>query len=101
MGAVPIVFSTPPQPIYQPNPKYSVPMRYDQVHGSVEMSFLVDSGGNVRDPIILKTNDARLAASALTAVRNWRFKPAVRNGEPIDFKVVQTINFPIFDPAGR
>jgi protein TonB len=76
-------------------------MRYDQVHGSVKVSFLVDSEGNVRDPIILNTDDARLAKSALAAVRNWKFKPAFRNGEPIDFRVVQTIKFPVFDPADR
>jgi protein TonB len=101
MSDVPIGLSILPQPIYQPNPKYSVPMRYDQVHGSVKVSFLVDSEGSVRDPIILKTSDARLAESALAAVRNWRFKPAFRNGEPIAVRVVQTINFPVFDPAGR
>lgn len=76
-------------------------MRYDQVHGSVKVSYLVDSEGNVRDLIILKTSDARLTESALAAVRNWKFKPAFGKGEPIDFRVIQTINFPIYDPAGR
>jgi protein TonB len=101
MNDVAVASSTPPLPVYQANPTYSVPMRYDQVHGSVKVSFLVDSEGNVRDPIILRTDDARLSKSALAAVRIWKFKPARKNGEPLDIRVVQTINFPVFDPAGR
>ncbi|HEY1763882.1 MAG TPA: energy transducer TonB [Opitutaceae bacterium] len=101
MSDVPVASTKDPQPIYQPGPEYSLAMRYDEVHGAVKVSFLVDSRGNVTDPVVVRANDARLAKSALDAVRHWKFKPALRDGEPIARRVVQTIDFPVFDPAGR
>ena len=31
--------------------------------------------------------------AALTAVRSWRFQPAVRNGEPIQFHLTSPVRF--------
>ena len=101
MGDVPVASIDNPAPIYQPSPKYSLAMRYDRVHGAVKVSFLVDARGNVTDPVVVRANDARLAESAVDAVRNWKFKPALRSGEPVARRVVQTIDFPVFDPASR
>jgi protein TonB len=99
MGDVQLSSTSLPQAVFQPSPKYSLPMRYDQVHGAVKVSFLVDSRGKVSDPIVLRADDGRMADAALAAVRAWTFRPAVRNGEPVNCRVVQTINFPVFDPA--
>lgn len=101
MGGVPVASSDRPQTIYQPSPRYSVAMRYDQVHGAVKVSFLVDSTGNVSDLVVVKASDRRMAVAAVEAVRSWKFRPALKNGEPVACRVVQTLDFPAFNPAAR
>jgi beta-lactamase regulating signal transducer with metallopeptidase domain len=39
------------------------------------------------------TGDARLAEAALTAVRQWRYEPVLKQGQPVEFKATVTINF--------
>jgi periplasmic protein TonB len=97
MGDAPIASSTPPAPVYRPSPKYTVPMRYDRVHGAVKVSFVVDAKGEVVAPRILSARDPRMAESALAAVRSWKFRPASRNGVPIQCYMIENINFPVFD----
>jgi periplasmic protein TonB len=97
MGEATMPSSTLPTPIFRPSPKYTVPMRYDQVHGTVEVSFVVDSKGDVVAPRILSAKDPRMAESALAAVRSWKYRPALRNGAPVPCLMIENINFPVFD----
>jgi protein TonB len=76
-------------------------MRYDQVHGAVKVSFVVDSKGDVVAPRIVSANDPRLAESALAAIRNWKYRPACRNGVPVQCRMIENINFPLFDAQNR
>jgi TonB family protein len=73
-------------------PEYPPAARSTNVQGPVELSVLVDVGGDI---VVLKVvnGDELLAQAAVDAVRQWRFKPYVLNGEPIEMETTVTIHF--------
>jgi protein TonB len=53
----------------------------------VQLEFVVDGAGKPVDLAVKSTPDDRLAATVLDAVKQWRFKPAERDGVPVETKV--------------
>ncbi|MFC1494773.1 TonB family protein [Thermodesulfobacteriota bacterium] len=53
--------------------------------GRVVLKFIVTKEGNVRDPKVVESiPNGAFDESALEAVKKYRFKPATKNGEPVD-----------------
>jgi periplasmic protein TonB len=63
------------------------------IHGDVDVVIIVTSDGRVIEPLILKSTDKRLNATALNAIRQWRFAPARLNGSAISTPVVVPVSF--------
>jgi TonB family protein len=74
-------------------PLYSEQARKDRIAGVVILSALIDKTGVVRDVTILKNLPDGLGEAAVDAVKQWRFKPATRNGEPVDVVFNLTVMF--------
>lgn len=53
----------------------------------VQLEFVVDAKGTPVDLAVKSAPDDRLAAAVLDAVKQWRFKPAERDGVPVETKV--------------
>lgn len=53
----------------------------------VQLEFVVDGTGVPVDLAVKAAPDDRLAATVLDAVKKWRFKPAERDGAPVEAKV--------------
>lgn len=53
----------------------------------VQLEFVVDETGVPVDLAVKSAPDDRLAATVLDAVKKWRFKPAERDGAPVEAKV--------------
>ena len=53
----------------------------------VQLEFVVDEAGQPVDLAVKSTPDDRLAAIVLDAVKRWRFKPAERDGAPVETRV--------------
>jgi len=64
------------------------------VQGSVVLQAVVGIDGTIEDLRIL-SGPAILTAAAQQAVRQWRFKPYLQNGEPVETKARITVNFSI------
>lgn len=68
-------------------------------HGAlVYLEFVVDELGKPVDLAIKSSPDDRLAATVLDAVKQWRFKPAERDGVPVETRValpVKVVEKPI------
>jgi TonB family protein len=73
-------------------PEYPRAAREKRVQGSVILNVIVGKDGSV-EQLIPVTGDSELAPAAAAAVRQWRFKPLVRNGKPIEFESPITLNF--------
>jgi TonB family protein len=65
-----------------------------KVQGSVVLQALVGVDGTIEDLRVL-SGPAILTAAAQQAVRQWRFKPYLQNGQAVETKARITVNFSI------
>jgi len=74
----------------------SYPMLAQQmkVQGSVVLQAIIGADGNIQDLRVL-AGPAILTSAAQQAVRQWRFKPYLQNGQPVETKARITVNFTI------
>ena len=82
----------PPRVIKQVNPQYST-KRGVRVVGSVLIGLIVSSRGIPKDLHILKGLDKDVDQSALDAVQQWRFAPALKEGKAVAVRISLEIAF--------
>lgn len=82
-----------PRAIYQVSPQMSPQLR-KFAPGTVYVVFVVDQRGRVENPMIQSSSDPAFEAPALAAVKQWKFEPGKRNGEPVKFRMRVPITFP-------
>ena len=67
--------------------------------GTVILDFFIDEEGRVRFPSISGNPDELLAATAVNALKQWRFEPPKKNGRPVLVRAQQRFDFrPITPP---
>jgi periplasmic protein TonB len=74
------------QPVY---PQTAIEMR---IEGAVQILATVSKNGDISEAKVLG-GDQQLAQAALTAVKKWKYKPYLLNGEPVDIQTEITVNF--------
>lgn len=60
--------------------------------GGVHLQAIIGTDGRVRDLEILDGNPI-LTRAAVEAVRQWRYKPTLLNGAPVEVETFITVNF--------
>lgn len=65
---------------------------------AVELEFVVNKMGKPTAISVKSTTDHELAVTVVDAVKQWRFVPAKRNGEPVETKVILPVRF-VDEPA--
>jgi len=65
-----------------------------KVQGSVVLQAVVGADGSIENLRVV-SGPAILTAAAQQAVRQWRFKPYLQNGQPVETKATITVNFSI------
>jgi TonB family protein len=65
-----------------------------RVQGSVVLQAVIGTDGIIQNLRVL-TGPSILASAAEQAVREWRFKPILENGRPVESKAKITVNFTI------
>jgi TonB family protein len=73
---------------------YPLLAQHARVEGSVVLQALIGADGVIRDLRVL-SGPAILASAAQQAVRQWRFKPYLQNGQPVETKAHITVSFTI------
>ena len=82
-----------PRVIYQPSPQTSSQLQ-KLAPGTVTIVFVVDQRGRVENPLVQSSSNPAFEAPALAAVKQWKFEPGKRNGEPVRFRMRVPITFP-------
>lgn len=82
-----------PVVIERVQPTYPNDYRMARVSGLVIVEVAVTATGAIENVAILKSLGPEMDLSARRAVRQWKFQPATRNGEPVPALVNVTINF--------
>jgi protein TonB len=76
------------------DPSYPVLARQMKVQGAVVIQALISADGSIQDLHIL-SGPSILASAAQEAVRQWRFKPYLQNGQRVETQAKITVNFTI------
>ena len=78
--------------VRQVQPKYPTNSLRLRVEGSVELLATISQSGNIAAVKIL-TGDKELAHAAADAVKQWKYKPYLLNGSPVEIQTQITVNF--------
>ncbi|HTZ49327.1 MAG TPA: energy transducer TonB [Verrucomicrobiae bacterium] len=84
---------TPPEITDKPNPEYTAEGRSMKVEGDVRISVVFKANGTVQVNNVVSGLGHGLDEAAVRAAQQIKFKPAKRQGEPVDFPAVIRIEF--------
>ena len=82
-----------PRVIYQASPQSTAQLQ-KLAPATVTIVFVVDQRGRVENPIVQGSTNPAFDAAAIAAVKQWKFEPGKRNGEPVRFRMRVPITFP-------
>jgi TonB family protein len=85
---------TPGALIRQVKPIYPDLARRNGIEGDVILKFTVTKAGAVKDVKVVE-GDQTLAPAAVQAVRQWRYRPFLLDGQPVEAESQATIKFTV------
>jgi len=83
----------PPLVTYMPEASYSKEGRDKKIAGNSVIGLTVDANGMPQDLCLLKSLGYGLDQQAALAVRQYRFKPATRDGQPVAVRINVMVHF--------
>jgi TonB family protein len=83
----------PPHRHHFVKPAYPEEMRQARTEGKVVMLMVVDRDGVPGNIRLLESADARFDRSAVHAVTQWRYKPALRDGVPLNALLTVIVDY--------
>jgi periplasmic protein TonB len=84
---------SPPRLLHEVKPDYTEEARRQGLEGEVVMEIVVRQSGSVGEVKVLHGMGSGLDQRAIEAVRQWRFSPANRFGQPVDVIVEVSVEF--------
>jgi len=78
----------------RPRASYPLLAQHMNVQGSVVLQAIIGPDGIIQNLHVL-SGPAILSSAAQQAVREWRFKPILQNGQPVESQAKITVNFTI------
>ncbi len=87
-----------PKVIHQVLPDYPDELRKKGVEGKVKLQVMIDKQGNIQKIKVIQPLHPFLDFSAVQAVLQWKFEPALKKEKPIPVRTVLVIDF---NPALR
>jgi TonB family protein len=85
-SSTPAELRSGPTPIIPPN------LRSDSLKGTVRARFTVMPNGRCSVELTSGTGNSQVDANILSTLRRWSWKPATKNGKPVESTVNQTIS---------
>ncbi len=85
-----------PKILHRVEPRYTREARVMGVQGTALLEVLVDEQGNPADISVLSPIGFGLDRRAVEAVRQWTFRPAMREGKPVPATLTVDVKFRIF-----
>ena len=86
--------ATPPTVLLEVRPSYSPEAMRLKIQGFVQLEAVVQRDGTPRDIRVIRSLDpGGLDRQAILAVEQWRFKPGLHDGQPVDVLVTIVLDF--------
>ena len=85
--------------VSEAKPRYTAAAMRQKIQGSVEMSAIIGTDGKPTEIKVVKSLDGRygLDDNAVAALKEWRFKPAMKDGKPVRILVTVEMSFALRD----
>jgi len=81
--------------IHRVQPDYPTLARQIHLSGTVELRAIIAKDGSVINLEVVSGNPI-LARSAVEAVKQWRYRPTLLNGEPVEVQTFVTVKFELY-----
>lgn len=78
--------------IHREEPTYPPLARAARVQGEVVLSAVIDTNGQIQN-LQLVSGHPMLVPAAISAVKQWRYKPYLLNGQPVEVETTITVIF--------
>jgi protein TonB len=78
--------------IQKVEPQYPPLARAARVQGDVVLSAVIDTNGQITN-LQLVSGHPMLVPAAIAAVKQWRYKPYLLNGQPVEVETTITVIF--------
>jgi len=82
-----------PAPLRKVDPKYPPNAVAENIEGEVILYAVIRRDGSVDSIQLVRGIDKQLDTNAMRALAQWKFRPAERNGEPVDLEAIVHIPF--------
>ena len=83
----------PPTVISRVEPQYTDEARAAKYRGTVVLQATIGSDGTVKIDKVVRGLDYGLTEKATEAIEQWKFKPGMKNGEPVAVSLNIEVNF--------
>ena len=84
---------SPPRKVEMVQPSYPEDARKERIEGVVVVQTVIDETGRITRTRLLKGVHPSMDQAAVDAIRQWRFEPALLDGEPVAVYYNLTVNF--------
>jgi TonB family protein len=84
---------TMPACIHCPQPEYTDEARRAKAQGTLKFDVVVDEQGKAKRIAVVKGDTYGFTARALASIKNWKFKPAMKDGKPVTVCVIVEVMF--------
>ena len=88
-----------PRPVHKVTPLYPEKCKEDKIEGSVILELQADKKGNVANIRVIKPSHPDLDASAIEALKQWKYKPVIKKGKPEPVVFVVVVDFKLRESA--
>jgi TonB family protein len=78
--------------VYKVQPEYPIEARYARIQGSVVLRAVISKDGSI-EGLTLISGHPMLAPAAIDAVKQWRYKPYLLMGNPVEVDTEILVNF--------
>jgi periplasmic protein TonB len=85
-----------PKALDTPDPQYTEEARNAKTQGTCVLWMIVDAQGHPKDIKVIRGLGYGLDARAIEAVKQWRFQPAMRDGQPVNVQINVEVAFRLY-----
>ena len=78
--------------VHKVQPVYPPLARQARIYGQVVLQAVISKAGTIEN-LHLVSGHPMLTQAAMDAVKQWRYRPYILNGEPVEVETQVTVNF--------
>jgi len=92
-GVKPLVVRYAPERIKHVAPKYPPAAIRARAQGVVQLHIVINTAGDVADVSVIEGLPHGLTEEAIRAVRQWKYRPAMQDGQPVESSIDVSVQF--------